>query len=223
MIDLAAGPYVRIAVSDTGAGMPKDVMDRVFEPFFTTKKAGHGTGLGLSQVYGFVKQSRGHIEIESEPGKGTTVTMYLPALPGKAAEAPTAEPEVTTHEGAQTILLVEDDHDVRGYVVEILRDLHYRVLEAHDADSALGLVDRNDVRVDLILADLVLPGMNGVQLAEQVRARQPQARVLIMTGYSRDAVTRGQWPVDAGIEMLHKPLTQDAIEEKVREALNQAR
>ena len=221
--DLVAGPYVRIAVSDTGTGMPKEVLERVFEPFFTTKKAGQGTGLGLSQVYGFVKQSKGHIEIASEPGKGTTVTMYLPALPGNAREEPTAEREVTVHDGAPTILLVEDDHDVRGYVVEILRELHYRVLEAHDADSALGLIDRNDVRVDLLLADLVLPGMNGVQLAEEVRARQPEVRVLIMTGYSRDAVTRGQWPVDAGIEMLHKPLTQDAIEEKVRAVLNQAR
>jgi signal transduction histidine kinase/ActR/RegA family two-component response regulator len=221
--DLVAGPYVQIAVSDTGSGMPKEVVDRVFEPFFTTKKAGQGTGLGLSQVYGFVKQSRGHIEIESEPGQGTTITLYLPALPANAEQEPTVEPALTAHEGAPTILLVEDDHDVRGYVVEILRELHYRVLEAHDAESALGLINRNDVRVDLLLADLILPGMNGVQLAEELRARQPEVRVLIMTGYSRDAVTRGQWPVDTGIEMLHKPLTQDALEEKVRAALNQAR
>jgi signal transduction histidine kinase/ActR/RegA family two-component response regulator len=220
--ELVAGPYVQIAVSDTGTGMSKDVLERVFEPFFTTKKAGQGTGLGLSQVYGFVKQSSGHVEIDSELGKGTTVAIYLPALPGNVREEQTAEREVAAADAAPTILLVEDDHDVRAYVVEILRELHYWVLEAHDADSALGLIDRNDVRVDLLLADLVLPGMNGGQLAKEVIARQPEARVLFMTGYSRDAIV-DQWPVDTGIEMLHKPLTQDAIEQKVRAVLNQAR
>jgi signal transduction histidine kinase/ActR/RegA family two-component response regulator len=218
---LVSGPHVRIAVSDTGAGMSKDILERVFEPFFTTKKAGQGTGLGLSQVYGFVNQSSGHIEIDSEPDKGTIVTIYLPAVPGSVREDQTAEPEIADAHAAQTILLVEDDHDVRAYVAEILRELHYRVLEAHDADSALGLIDRNDVRVDLLLADLVLPGMNGGQLAEEVKARQPDARVLFMTGYSRDATF--QWPVDAGIEILHKPLTRDALEQKVRAVLNQAR
>ena len=216
--ELIAGPYVRIAVSDTGTGMSKDILERVFEPFFTTKKAGQGTGLGLSQVYGFVKQSSGHVEIDSEPGRGTTVAIYLPALTGTDREEPAAEPEGAATAAAPTILLVEDDHDVRAYVVEILRELHYRVLEAHDADSALGLIDRNDVRVDLVLADLVLPGMNGGQLAEEVKLRQPEARVLFMTGYSRDAIT-DQWPADAGIEMLHKPLTQAAIEQKVRAVL----
>ena len=148
--------------------------------------------------------------------------MYLPALPGNVREEPTVEREPAAYEVAPTILLVEDDHDVRGYVVEILRELHYRVLEAHDGDSALGLIDRNDVRVDLLLADLILPGMNGVQLAEQVKARQPEARVLFMTGYSRDVIIH-QWPVGADVEMLHKPLTQDALEQKVRAVLNQAR
>jgi CheY-like chemotaxis protein len=219
--ELVPGPYVRITVSDTGAGMSKDILERVFEPFFTTKKAGQGTGLGLSQVYGFVNQSNGRIEIDSEPGKGTIVAMYLPALTRNVQEEQTAEPEIADARATQTILLVEDDHDVRAYVVEILRELHYRVLEAHDADSALGLIDRNDVRVDLILADLVLPGMNGIQLAEEVKARQPEARVLFMTGYSRDAAF--QWPIDAGIEMLHKPLTRDDLEKKVRAVLSQAR
>jgi signal transduction histidine kinase/ActR/RegA family two-component response regulator len=218
---LVPGPYVRIAVSDTGAGMSKDILERVFEPFFTTKKAGQGTGLGLSQVYGFVHQSSGHIEIDSEPDKGTIVTIYLPAVPGNVREDQTAEPEIADAHASRTILLVEDDHDVRAYVAEILRELHYRVLEAHDADSALGLIDRNDVRVDLLLADLVLPGMNGGQLAEEVRARQPEVRVLFMTGYSRDATF--QWPVDAGIEILHKPLTRDVLEQKIRAVLHQAR
>jgi signal transduction histidine kinase/ActR/RegA family two-component response regulator len=219
--ELVPGPYVRITVSDTGAGMSKDILERVFEPFFTTKKAGQGTGLGLSQVYGFVNQSNGRIEIDSEPGKGTIVAMYLPALTRNVQEEQTAEPEIADARATQTILLVEDDHDVRAYVVEILRELHYRVLEAHDADSALRLIGRNDVRVDLLLADLVLPGMNGGQLAEEVKARQPEASVLFMTGYSRDAAF--QWPIDAGIEMLHKPLTRDDLEKKVRAVLTQAR
>jgi signal transduction histidine kinase len=217
--ELVPGSYVRIAVSDTGTGMSMDILKRVFEPFFTTKKAGQGTGLGLSQVYDFVKQSRGHVEIDSEPGRGTTVMIYLPALPANLREEPTMEREVTGADIAPTILLVEDDHDVRAYVVEILRE-HYRVLETHDADSALGIIDRHDVRVDLLLADLVLPGMSGGQLAEQVKARQPHARVLFMTGYSRDTIGQ-QWPADAGIEMLHKPLTQDALEQSVRAVLNQ--
>lgn len=219
--ELVAGPYVRIAVSDTGTGMSKDILERVFEPFFTTKKAGKGTGLGLGQVYAFVKQSNGHIEIDSEPGKGTTVKIYLPALPESTRMEQTAAREVAVADAAATILLVEDDHDVRAYVVEILRDLQYRVLEAHDADSALGLIDRNDVRVDLLLTDLILPGMNGGQLAEEVKARRPEARVLFMTGYSPDALI-DQWPIDAGVEMLHKPLTEAVLEEKVRAVLNRA-
>ena len=211
---LVAGEYVRIAVGDTGSGMSPEVLERVFEPFFTTKKAGQGTGLGMSQVYGFVKQSRGHIEVDSKQGRGTIVTIYLPAVRGRTREAQ-PERQRSAADAAPTILLVEDDHDVRSYVVEILRDLHYRVLEAHDAESALTLIDRTDVRVDLLLSDLVLPGMNGAQLAKQVKARQPEARVLIMTGYSREAVV-DQWPVDDSVEMLQKPLTQDALERKLR-------
>ncbi len=212
--ELVAGPYVRITVRDTGTGMSQDILERVFEPFFTTKKAGQGTGLGLSQVYGFVKESNGQIEIDSEQGKGTTVTIYLPALSGNVQEEQTAERELAAGDASPTILLVEDDHDVRAYVAEILRELHYRVLEAHDADSALGLIDRNDVRVHLLLTDLVLPGMNGGQLAQEVKARQPEAKALFITGYSRDAIPH-QWPVDTSIEMLHKPLTRDALEDKI--------
>jgi signal transduction histidine kinase/CheY-like chemotaxis protein len=218
--ELVAGPYVEIAVTDTGTGMSKEVLERVFEPFFTTKKAGKGTGLGLGQVYAFVKQSNGHVDIDSEPGKGTTVRLYLPALPDSRREVHTVEREAAVADAAETILLVEDDHDVRAYVVEILRDLHYRVLEAHDAGSALGLIDRNDIRVDLLLTDLVLPGMNGGELAKEVKARRPEARVLYMTGYSPGALG-AQMPIDGDVEMLHKPLTEAALEQKVRAALNQ--
>jgi signal transduction histidine kinase/CheY-like chemotaxis protein len=216
--DLVAGEYAQIAVSDTGTGMSKDVVERVFEPFFTTKMAGQGTGLGLSQVQGFVKQSAGHVEIDSEPGEGTTVKIFLPRVLGEIRADQTV-PSETTANIARTILLVEDDHDVRAYVVEILRELHFRVLEAHDAESALGMVDRNDVQVDLLLADVVLPGMNGRQLVEELRARQPGVRVLYMSGYSRnDLIHQGR--LDPDVELMQKPVTQEVLAERIRAALH---
>jgi signal transduction histidine kinase/ActR/RegA family two-component response regulator len=216
--ELVPGQYVQIAVSDTGSGMSKEVVERVFEPFFTTKEPGQGTGLGLSQVYGFVKQSGGHIQIESEPGAGTTVRIYLPRLLGGERADHAAEREVDG-DMADTILLVEDDHDVRAYVVEILRELHYRVLEAHDADAALAMVDRNDIQVDLLLTDVVLPGMNGRQLAEELKRRQPGIRVLFMSGYSRDAIVY-DGRLEPGVELMQKPLTQEVVAQRVRAVLD---
>lgn len=220
--EVVPGEYVQIAVSDTGTGMSKDILERVFEPFFTTKQAGQGTGLGLSQVSGFVKQSGGHIQIDSKPGEGTTVKIYLPRMPGEVRSDQSAQRTAAAANVAQTILLVEDDHDVRAYVVETLRELHFRVLEAHDADSALGIVDRNDVRVDLLLTDVVLPGMNGRQLAEEIRLRQPGIRVLYMSGYSRDDIVH-QGRLEPGVEMMQKPLTQEVLAEKVRVVLDGSR
>jgi len=217
--ELVAGEYVQIAVTDTGKGMSKDVLERVFEPFFTTKQVGQGTGLGLSQVSGFVKQSAGHIEIDSKPGEGTTVKIYLPRVAGEVRDEQTAPTEAAPADVAETILLVEDDHDVRAYVVEILRELHFRVLEAHDADSALGILDRNDVVVDLLLTDVVLPGMNCRQLAEEVRLRQPGIRVLFMSGYSRDTIV-DQGRLEPGVEMMQKPLTQEVLADRIRAALD---
>jgi signal transduction histidine kinase/CheY-like chemotaxis protein len=216
--ELVAGQYVEIAVCDTGTGMSKDILERVFEPFFTTKMAGQGTGLGLSQVYGFVKQSRGDIQIDSELGRGTTVKIYLPRLLGEIGDDQIPEREVAI-DAAQTILLVEDDHDVRAYVAEILRELHYRVLEAHDADSAMGIVDRNDVGLDLLLTDVVLPGMNGRQLAEALKVRQPEIKVVFMSGYSRDTIIH-EGRLDPGVELIQKPLTQEVLEEKIRTILD---
>jgi signal transduction histidine kinase/CheY-like chemotaxis protein len=216
--ELVAGEYVQIAVSDTGTGMSKDILERVFEPFFTTKLAGQGTGLGLSQVHGFVKQSAGHVQIASKPGEGTTVKIYLPRVLGEFQDDQTAQRE-TTANIAQTILLVEDDHDVRAYVVEILRELHFRVLEAHDAESALGIVNRNDVQVDLLLTDVVLPGMNGRQLVQELRVRQPGIRVLYMSGYSRDDIVH-QGRLDPGVELMQKPVTQEVLAERIRAVLD---
>jgi CheY-like chemotaxis protein len=218
--ELVPGEYVQIAVSDTGTGMSRDVLERVLEPFFTTKLAGQGTGLGLSQVSGFAKQSAGHIEIESKPGEGTTVKIYLPRVPGEVRDDP-PQGKPAAANVAPTILLVEDDHDVRAYVVEILRDLQFRVLDAHDAEAALGMVDRNDVRVDLVLTDVVLPGMNGRQLAEEMKLRKPGIKVLYMSGYSRDAIVR-QGRLGSGVELMEKPLTREVLAEKIRVVLGNA-
>jgi len=216
--DLVAGEYVQIAVSDTGSGMSKDVMERVFEPFFTTKPVGQGSGLGLSQVHGFVKQSGGHVRIQSKLGEGTTIKIYLPRVPGEFRDGQTTKSETTTVNIVQTILLVEDDHDVRAYVAEILRELHFRVLEAYDVDSALGIVDRHDVQVDLILTDVVLPGTNGRQLVDELRVRQPGIKVLYMSGYSRtDIVHQGRF--DPGVELMQKPVTQAVLAERIRAVL----
>jgi signal transduction histidine kinase/ActR/RegA family two-component response regulator len=216
--ELAPGEYVQIAVADTGTGMSKDVLERVFEPFFTTKEVGQGTGLGMSQVFGFVKQSAGHIEIDSEQGAGTIVKIFLPRVPGEIPDDQVHK-ETPAANVAPTILLVEDDHDVRAYVVEILRELHFRVLEAHDADAALGIVDRNDVLVDLLLTDVVLPGMNGRQLAEEMRSRQPGVKILFMSGYPRDAIVN-QGRLEPGVEVMQKPLRQEDLAERIRAALD---
>src|SRR5436190_5807647 len=187
--------------------MTKDVVDRAFEPFFTTKQAGQGTGLGLSQVYGFVKQSGGHVKITSEPGEGTTVRVYLPRLHAERSEEREDEAELVGADLGETILVVEDDADVRAYVVETLRELRYRVWEAQDAPSALALIERRLARVDLLLSDVVLPGMNGRQLADEITARVPDLKVLFMTGYSHDAIVH-QGRLDAGVEMIQKPFSQ---------------
>jgi len=188
--EVEPGQYVLIAVSDEGAGMTKEVMDRAFDPFFSTKDVGRGTGLGLSQVYGFIKQSNGHVKIYTEPDEGTTVKIYLPRLLQDIDQKNEREQlaEAVEGPGHETILVVEDDGDVRAYLVEVLRDLNYRVLSAHDPVSALGLIDHEGIRIDLLLTDVVLPGMNGRQLAEKAQDRRPSLKVLFTTGYTRNAI-----------------------------------
>jgi PAS domain S-box-containing protein len=217
--EVLPGQYVLIAVTDNGTGMSKEVIERAFEPFFTTKVVGQGTGLGLSQVYGFVKQSAGHVKIYSEPGEGTTVKIYLPRIAGTVhAEEPAAT--CMGGEGlGETILVVEDDGDVRAYIVEVLRGLNYDVLEAHDADSALRVFERKGMRVDLLLTDVVLPGVNGRELARQIGVRQPDIRVLYMTGYSRNAIIH-QGRLDPGVELIQKPITQADLGARIRDLLD---
>jgi PAS domain S-box-containing protein len=219
--EVTPGQYVAIAVSDTGEGMDAGTAAQAFEPFFTTKPVGKGTGLGLSQVYGFVKQSGGHVKLYSELGQGTTVRIYLPRLtrvgaPIEVETDPTA-PEGSTEE---TILVLEDDDDVRTYSVESLRELGYRVIEAHDGPSALRLLERQP-HVDLLFTDVVLPGgLTGAQVAAQAHALRPTLKVLFTTGYARNAIIH-HGRLDKGVSLLTKPFTYADLAAKVRDILDQ--
>lgn len=222
--EVAPGQYVVIAVTDTGSGMPRHIQERVFEPFFTTKEPGKGTGLGLSMVYGFVKQSGGHIKIYSEEGQGTAIKIYLPRLMselGTEDESHLAQ-GLETSPSSETILVVEDDDDVRAYTVECLRELGYRVLEAHDGPSALRLLERQNEAVDLLFTDVVMPGMTGRELADAARQHQSDLRVLYTSGYTRNAIVHGG-RLDAGVEMIAKPFTYAALAQKVRDVLDAGR
>jgi signal transduction histidine kinase len=214
-----AGEYVLIAVSDTGSGMPREVQEKAFDPFFTTKQPGQGTGLGLSQAYGFVKQSGGEINIQSEVGHGTTIRIYLP----RAAAAPEAgaqcDAPLVGSSGSETVLVVEDECEVRAYLVETLKDLNYRVREAANGAAALALFDTDPFRIDLLLTDIVMPGLNGRELADQLHRRQSGLRVLFMTGYSRDAIVH-QGRLDPGVSLLQKPFSQALLASKIREVLD---
>jgi PAS domain S-box-containing protein len=187
--EVTPGPYVVICVSDTGCGMPPDVRSRAFEPFFTTKEPGQGTGLGLSQVYGFVKQSGGHVKIYSEVDEGTTVKIYLPRYAGKGEPEYAEDGKLESgEENTEVILVVEDDDDLRGYITEVLRRLGYRVRAAANADAAIPVLEQKDQVVDLLLTDVVMPGRNGRELGQYSRTLRPGLPVLYMTGYSRNAV-----------------------------------
>jgi len=213
------GRYVEIAVTDTGTGMSSDVIARAFDPFFTTKGVGKGSGLGLSMVYGFARQSDGFVRIYSELGHGTTIKLFLPVAPQDANsdEASADGPEVQT--GSETILLVEDDVDVALFTVAALKRLGYHVLEAQDGPCALRLID-DGCDFDMLLTDVALPGgLNGRQVAEEVRRRRPDMRVLFTSGYARDALGR-DGRLDEGLTFLPKPFTLSLLAEKVREVLD---
>jgi PAS domain S-box-containing protein len=215
---VSPGQYVLVAVSDTGHGMDRETLEKVFEPFFTTKEVGKGTGLGLSQVYGFVRQSGGHVRIYSEPGEGTTVKLYLPRAPRDARDEAAAPAPAQADGGPETILVVEDDHDLRAYSVSTLRELGYAVLEAGTGSDALAILDRQGV--DLLFTDVVLPdGMNGRMLADQAQRRRPDLKVLFTTGYTRNAIVH-HGRLDAGVSLLGKPFTFDDLARKVRQTLD---
>ena len=216
--DVQPGQYVQIAVTDTGSGMGKDVIERAFEPFFTTKESGQGTGLGLSQVYGFVKQSGGHVKIYSEAGEGTTIKIYLPRFFGRASAAEEKAAAPRRGRSGESVLVVEDDSDVRDYVVETLASLGYKVFEAGEAENALRLLDENP-SVHLLLTDVVMPGMNGRKLAEEARLRRPDLKILYMTGYSRNAIMH-QGRLDNGVDLLQKPISSEQLASAVRKMLD---
>ena len=214
------GHYMQISVSDTGHGMSRETQEKAFDPFFTTKEPGQGTGLGLSQVYGFVKQSGGHVKIYSKIGEGTTVKVYLPrAHAAVAAAEETDGAQVIGASGSESILVVEDEADVRSYLVDTLRDLNYHVQEAPDGAAALALYDSGPFRVDLLLTDIVMPGKNGRQLAREMQNRLSKLKVLFITGYSGDAIVH-QGRLDPGVSMLQKPLTQVMLASKIRDLLD---
>ena len=215
--DVAAGQYVMLAVTDTGSGIPTEIIDHVFEPFFTTKPEGQGTGLGLSMVYGFVKQSGGHIKIYSESGHGTTIRIYLPrARQHEDLETNTETGPLTG--GTETILVVEDDEDVRTTVVEMLSELGYRVLKAKDAQSALAIVE-SGVPIDVLFTDVVMPGaMRSPELARKARERLPNIAVLFTSGYTENAVVHGG-RLDDDIDLLSKPYTREALARRLRHAV----
>jgi CheY-like chemotaxis protein len=218
--EVLAGQYVLISVTDTGAGMDPQTVAQAFEPFFTTKPVGKGTGLGLSQVYGFVKQSSGHVKIYSEPGQGTTVKLYLPRLAGDAGPESELDEPLNPEAGQEeTLLVVEDDDDVRAYSVDSLRELGYRVLETRDGPSALRLLDQ-EFRVDLLFTDVVLPnGMTGAQLAAQAKSIRPSLKVLFTTGYARNAIVH-HGRLDNGVHLIVKPFSFNDLAAKVRDVLD---
>jgi signal transduction histidine kinase/CheY-like chemotaxis protein len=220
--ELTPGQYVIICVTDTGTGMTTEVLNHAFEPFFTTKEPGQGTGLGLSQVYGFVKQSGGHVKIYSEVGQGTSFRMYFPRYYGEV-RLPESDAEEYFPEGekVETILVVEDDADLRAYVSDVLRDLNYRVFSAPSAQAALTILLQDQPKVDLLLTDVVMPGINGRELGRRAQQIRPGIKILYMTGYSRNAVVH-QGRLDEGVNLLEKPISQAKLALRVREILDRS-
>lgn len=215
--DVQPGDYVEISVADTGSGMSAGTLSRAVEPFFTTKALGEGTGLGLSVIYGFVKQSRGHMRLFSELGQGTTVKLYLPRASQHAVDV-----SVSTHEAprgqGETILIVEDEATVRMILSDALKELGYTIIEAADARPAIPLL-QSARRIDLLVSDVVLPHINGRKLVDMARGWRPDLRVLFVTGYAEHAADRQEF-LDAGMDMLLKPFSLDTLAAKVRAMLD---
>ncbi|MBC9205600.1 PAS domain-containing protein [Roseomonas aerophila] len=219
--DIVPGPYVMLSVKDTGEGIPPDILSNVFEPFFTTKPEGRGSGLGLSMVYGFVRQSGGYVGIDSTPGAGTTVSLYLPQIMAEE-EAPEPQRGDLVSGGQETILVVEDDEAVRSIVVETIAALGYKVLRAKDAQSAL-MVLESGLQIDLLFTDVVMPGpLRSTALAERAKQLQPSISVLFTSGYAENAIVH-EGRLDPGVELLSKPYTREALARKLRQVLDSGR
>ncbi len=217
-LEVSPGPFVMLAISDTGRGIDKATQARIFEPFFTTKEKGKGTGLGLSTVFGIVKQSGGSIWLYSEPGQGTTVKVFFPSLK-QALDLPRVSEIPASLRGSETILLVEDDDQVRLVTSGILRGNGYEVLEARNAGEALLQSERHSSAIDLMLTDVVMPQLSGPALAKRLAALRPEMKVLCMSGYTDDSVVR-HGVLDATMSFLQKPITVASLTTKVREVLD---
>ena len=219
--DLRPGQYVRLSVADTGTGMTPDLIARAFDPFFTTKDVGKGTGLGLSQILGFVRQSSGHVELQSEPGQGTTVTIYLPRAEAAAERAePKTGPRHLRAGDGETVLVVEDELRVREFSIEALQDLGYTVTGAATGEEALKLIE-SGATPDLIFSDIVMPEMNGPELARHARLLHPLVKILFTTGYAPETVMRGHDEL-ASAHIIHKPFTIEQLALKIRDVLDEA-
>jgi CheY-like chemotaxis protein len=216
------GPHAMLAVADTGCGMSAEVLAHIFEPFYTTKPQGSGTGLGLATVFGIVQQLEGTIWVYSEPGKGTIFKIFFPAVQGAAQAEPEPPEEGLAAGGRETILLVEDEEGVRKFVRTMLEKQGYTVLEAADTDDALSLLSHSSNRVDLMITDVIMPRMNGPELAERASAIRPGLKVLFMSGYT-DRTVRLQERFDDESAFIQKPFTPKALSQTVRDRLGKAR
>jgi two-component system, cell cycle sensor histidine kinase and response regulator CckA len=211
------GDYVMLSVSDTGMGMDKETQSRIFEPFFTTKEKGKGTGLGLSTVYGIVKQSGGYVMVQSEEGRGTTFHIYLPRVEGVAERHPVPVAH-TALGGTETVLLVEDEQSVRQLVRETLAAKGYRVVEADNGESGVAVAAKHQGKIDLVITDVVMPGMGGRELVKQLAQTRPETKVLYLSGYTEDAIV-SEGTIESGAAFLQKPFTLQNLSRKVREVL----
>ena len=222
--DIKAGQYVSIAVTDTGIGMPPDVLEKAFDPFFTTKPLGQGTGLGLSMLYGFIKQSEGNVRIYSEVGKGTTFKLYLRRLReeigAEAVEMPQDRLAALNAEDGETVLVVDDEAAVRMLVSETLEELGYAAIEAAEAKAALRVLE-SDARIDLLVTDVGLPGLNGRQIADAARVVRPSLKVLFMTGYAHNAAIGNSSALGPGMKIITKPFALDALARTIREMIEE--
>jgi CheY-like chemotaxis protein len=218
--EASVGDYVLIAVTDNGTGMSKETLAQIFEPFFTTKEQGKGTGLGLATVYGIVKQSRGHISVYSEPGHGTTFKVYLPALDNTV---PVALPQKTGApvRGVGTVLLVEDERALRSLAVASLKKLGYNVLEAGNGLEALAVAERHPAKIDVVVADIVMPRMGGPEFVEKLREKRDDFAVIFMTGYTEAAVLENA-RIGSGAVLLNKPFSAEALAAKINELQHRA-
>jgi CheY-like chemotaxis protein len=211
------GYYVTLSVSDTGMGMDRETQSRIFEPFFTTKEKGKGTGLGLSTVYGIVKQSGGYVIVQSELGRGSTFHIYLPLVDGVSEQQSVSAPD-PTHGGTETILLVEDEDSVRGLVRDTLSSKGYQVLEAENGEAGVAAAGRHSGKIDLVITDVVMPGMGGREMVKQLVESRPGTKVLYLSGYTEDAIV-SDGSIEKGTAFLQKPFTLQSLSRKVREVL----